>query len=182
MSEHAVDWAFETGRIDARLVDDRDRALYLALNTDPAVMAHIGPALDEADANAKFEKVCGYNAEWPLRARYWQLSDRRSGDAIGVLSVIRDASDAARIELGMMFLPTSQSAGYAAHITREILDRLFDDGWALGIETVVARHAPTNDRVSRLGVTLGFEHVAAGSQTLNEWRMRKAQWLAQRTV
>ncbi len=180
----AIDWRFETPRLHARLVDSRDRDLYRSLYTDPAVMAHIGAVMSHAEADEVFAKVLGYNAETPVRARYWRLSDRSTDDVVGIQSVIRPLADPASLELGMMLLPQSQGQGLGIEASRRFIDLLLGNHWRLDIETVFARHAETNARVARLGATLGFDHVDRSAQPLDdrpaspseEWRLSRQEW------
>ena len=197
MDMHAaavIDWRFETARLQARLVDSRDRDLYRSLYTDPAVMAHIGAVMGEAEADAVFGKVLGYNAETPVRARYWRLSDPGTDDAIGIQSFIRPLADPASLELGMMLLPQSQGQGLGIEASQRFVDLLLGNHWGLDIETVFARHAETNARVARLGATLGFGHVdqsveqpapvespvERSAPPPEEWRLSREEWLVLR--
>jgi RimJ/RimL family protein N-acetyltransferase len=180
VSDTVADWGIESPRIAGRLVDARDRALYRALYTDPVVMAHIGPALDEAAADTVFEQACGYNCEQPMRARYWRLSDRVSDKAIGVQSMLRRTSEPGVIELGLMLLPERQGQRYGLEIAEAMLSLLFEDRWELGATTVTALHAPANHRVGRLGVSLRFESDAPDDAGTQVWRMTRSAWLRRR--
>ena len=173
-----IDWRFETPRIRARLIDSRDRDLYRNLYTDPAVMAHIGAAMSEAEADVVFEKVLGYNAEWPMRARYWHLSDLVSDGPVGLLSNMRAAEDPSQIELGIMLLPQWQGQRIGQEVTRKIIALLMGNCWGLDTEVAFARHASSNVRVGRLGVALEFQSVQQPVSGPAEWRMSKQQWLA----
>lgn len=191
-----IDWRFETLRLQARLVEGCDRDLYRSLYTDVAVMAHIGTVMSEAEADVVFGKVLGYNAETPVRARYWRLSDRGTDDAIGIQSFIRPLADPASLELGMMLLPQSQGQGLGIEASQRFVDLLLGNHWGLDIETVFARHAETNARVARLGATLGFDHVdrpaeqrASVEQPVErpapppeEWRLSREEWRALRAA
>lgn len=173
----AIDWGFETPRVRARLIDARDRALYRALYTDSRMMAHIGPVLDAAAADAVFEKACGYNRESPMRARYWRLADRASDAAIGMQSIVRSGADPGVVELGLMLLPAWQGRRLGVEISDALLQALFGDRWGVGAIAATARHAPGNARVGRLGASLHFEPEAQDDAALHEWRMTKSAWL-----
>lgn len=179
-----IDWSFETPRLQARLVDHRDRDLYRDLYTDPAVMAHIGTVMSDSEADAVFEKVLGYNAEMPVRARYWRLSDRGTDDAIGIQSCIRPIAEPASLELGMMLLPQKQGCGLGVEASRRFIELLLGNRWGLDIEAVFARHTSANARVARLGATLGFDRTAQikrpierSVSTGEEWRLSREEWL-----
>ncbi len=175
-----IDWRFETPRIRARLIDSRDRDLYRSLYTDPAVMAHIGSAMSDAEADVVFENVHGYNAEWPMRARYWRLSEIASGDQAGLLSNLRAPRDPGLIELGIMLLPSWQGQRIGLEVTVKIVDLLMNNEWGLDTEAVIACHASANIRVGRLGAALDFEAVERSVPNSAQWRMSKQQWLARR--
>ena len=110
MSE-AGDWTFSTRRLRARLVDERDRALYRALYSDPGVMAHVGTTLDPDAVDALFAKVCRANAKTSAMARYWRVDAAGADDPIGQVSMIRDADDPRCADLGVMLLPHWQNRG-----------------------------------------------------------------------
>lgn len=171
-----VDWSFQTPRIHARLVDDRDRDLYRSLYTDESVMAHIGAPLSVEDADGVFGKVLGYNAENPLRARYWRLSDIASGSDMGLLSNVRDRHESGVIELGIMLLPSWQGRGMGLEILVKIIDLLMSDRWELDIHTVIARNAPRNLRAACLTSRLGFE-TTASSHAQEGWLLTRQEWL-----
>jgi RimJ/RimL family protein N-acetyltransferase len=174
----AIDWGFETSRIRARLIDSRDRDLYLQLYTDPAVMAHIGATKSEAEAIDVFEKVLGYNAEIPVRARYWRLSQRGSDETVGMQSIVRAAADPATVELGMMLLPQGQGQGLGIEASERMVALLFGNHWRLDTQTVFALHASANARVARLGATLGFQPVDQPAPARAEWRLSREEWRA----
>jgi RimJ/RimL family protein N-acetyltransferase len=173
-----IDWCFESAKIRARLIDSRDRDLYLKLYTDPAVMAHIGATKSEAEAIEVFEKVLGYNAETPVRARYWRLSHRSSDETIGMQSIVRTAADPAIVELGMMLLPQGQGQSFGIEASKRMVALLFGNHWRLDTQSVFALHASANARVARLGATLGFQPVERPALARAEWRLSREQWLA----
>ncbi len=174
----AIDWRFETPRLRARLVDDRDRDLYRNLYADPAVMAHIGAVLNQAEADIVFGKVLRYNVETPVRARYWRLSDIASGDDAGLLSNLRMVEDPGLVELGIMLLPCRQGRRIGLELATKIIDLLMENRWGLDTRTVIARTAPTNARVACLTTQLGFEAIASQNVQQEWWRLTREEWLA----
>lgn len=179
-STNPIDWTFKTARVRARLVDERDRELYRALYTDPAVMAHIGPTMDDVGSDALLQKISRCNTGSTNRTRYWRLSQSSSDHAIGQLSAIFAADDSTVVELGLMLLPANQGQGIGNEVSIRILDLLMGNHWGLNVITVIAQHAGSNFRVSRLGMMLGFEHRGRGEDALEAWRLTKSDWLASR--
>lgn len=175
-----MDWGFETSRLRARLVDDRDQALYRMLYTSADVMAHIGPPFTQADADDLHRKVCGWNSEIPMRARYWRLATRDTDETIGMQSILRVDPETRSVELGLMILPAHQKMKYGFEVTAGILDRLFGVGWALDLDEVVARHLPQNARISKLGNSLGFDSCDLPGPSADGLRMRREVWKSMR--
>ncbi len=177
----ATDWRFAARRLHARLLDERDRGLIHALYTDPAVMAHVGPALSADAADAFFAKLLGWNAEHPVRARFWVYCDLdQEMSYIGLFSATRIADAPSTWELGQMLLPQRQRRGYALEISVRILDLLMSDVWGLGVEVIVGRHAGENTRLLRIGDALRFDRIDPDGQGRETWSLTREAWWARR--
>lgn len=163
-------------------MDARDQALYRMLYTSADVMAHIGPPLTQAEADILHLKVCGWNSEIPMRARYWRLAACDTDETIGMQSILRADSGARSVELGLMILPSHQKMKYGFEVTAGILDRLFDARWALDLDEVVARHLPQNARIGRLGDSLGFDSCVLPGPSAEGLRMRRSVWKSMRAA
>lgn len=172
-----AEWTFASARVQARLIDVRDHGLYCALYTDRAVMAMIGETMDTDAVDALFAKICRHNAEMPVRARFWRLSGIATDEPIGQFSITRDMADASAFELGQMLLPRWQGQGVALEVSRTVIPMLMRDRWALGVQSLYARHAPANARVVRIGETLGFSRGREGGEPLIGWRLERAEWM-----
>jgi RimJ/RimL family protein N-acetyltransferase len=68
-----------TARLDLRLLDERDAALYARLYTCPRVMAQIGPPLDAVAAERAFTAAVAHNRRALPGHRTWTAP--RSGSA-----------------------------------------------------------------------------------------------------
>lgn len=177
----AVDWRFAARRLHARLIDHRDRDLIHALYTDPTVMAHIAPTLTPQAADAFFAKMLGWNAERPVRARFWAYCDfGQEMSYIGLFSATRVADVPSTWELGQMLLPARQRQGFALEISVRILDLLMSDAWGLGVEVIVGRHAGENTRLFRIGDALRFERVDPDDRGREIWSLTREDWWARR--
>lgn len=177
MNGLAVDWAFKTPRIRARLIDENDRELYRSLYGTPEVMVHIGPVMNVQDIDSLFLKVLGWNTEWPMRARFWRMDDV-AGDAVGLFSITRQKQDPATVELGQMLLPYRQGQGYGLESSLYILNILMGDSWGLSIENAIAHNEVENTRVNRIGVLLGFERLRSDvpDDRRVRWRLERGAW------
>ncbi len=173
----SVEWTFETARVRGRLIDARDRDLYRALYMDAAVMAMIGETMAADTVDALFAKICRHNAETPVRARFWRLSAIATDDPVGQFSITRDSAEPSAFELGQMLLPHWQGQGIALEVSRTIIPLLMRDRWALGVQSLFARHAPAHARVGRIGESLGFSRGRVGEDALIAWRLTHADWM-----
>ncbi len=175
-------WSFETARVSGRLFGVQDQALYLALYTDSAVMAHIAAVKSADAAEDIFGKVLNYNADPAARARYWHLSHRRTGDEIGLLALIRDAKVPTRGELGVMLLPAWQHRGVGLQALTAVVDGVMLARWPLGIDELIGRHAGDNPAAGRMVEALGFERLSETDEGavpgLLAWRLRSRDWPA----
>lgn len=171
----AVDWGYAARHVGARLVDDRDRALYRALYSDAAVMAHVGAALAPEAADALFAKVCAANAKTPAMARYWRVDDARGGGPIGQVSMLRAAADPRCADLGVMLLPQWQNRGVGLSALAGLVDALLSDRWPLHLDVLTARHAAANPNAGRLTGALGFV-VASADEAEVLWRLDRRDW------
>lgn len=171
----AGDWTFSTRRLRARLVDERDRALYRALYSDAGVMAHVGTTLDPDAVDALFAKVCRANAKTSAMARYWRVDAAGADDPIGQVSMIRVADDPRCADLGVMLLPRWQNRGVGLSALAGLVDALLSERWPLGLETLTARHAADNPNAGRLTGALGFV-VASADEAEVLWRLDRRDW------
>lgn len=177
-----IDWRFDTPRLHGRLVDERDRDFYRALYTDPAMMVHIGPPLARDAADALHAKVCAWNRETPMRARYWRMALHDTDEAVGMQSILRSDDAPRSVELGLMVLPPFRGRHFGLEITAGVLDALFDPRWALDLDTVIARHVPGNLGVGRLGELLQFDACRLPGPDASGLRMTRALWAAVRAA
>ncbi len=174
-----IDWRFETARVSGRLVGDGDIDLYVGLYADATVMRHIAETMSVSDAVAVFDKARKHNANPAVRARYWHLSHQRTGQTLGLAALVRDAAVSTRGELGLMLLPQAQRTGVGLQVLRRVIDGVLLQQWKLGMDEVIARYAPENLDIHRLGEYLGFEKfdVDTPSGSLG-WRMTASVWVS----
>jgi [ribosomal protein S5]-alanine N-acetyltransferase len=175
-----TDWSFLQGRVAGRLFVESDRALYVALYTDPTVMAHVGPPMAQGDAGAAFEKVLQHNRNPAARARYWRLSHTASGEAIGLFALVRDAADAVDAEVGVMLLPAWQNRGAGVRALEGVVDGVMSGRWLPGIDVLIGRHAADNPNAGRLTEALGFRRGAEDAAGRVVWRLDRGLWAARR--
>lgn len=99
---------------------EADRALYVGLYTDPAVMRHIGPPWCPARAEADFHAALAL----PVRALGEGMQRRVvrvAGRGVGLLAVDQRAGV---VELGLMLHPDWQGRGIGTRVFRAALSAL----------------------------------------------------------
>ena len=131
-----------------------DEAMYCALYTDPAVMAHIGAPLAPEAARRQFASARLRNADPAGEQRRWSVMDRASGHALGLVALLRDPDDAANAELGVMLLPAAHGRGMARELNDAVLGYAF--GRDRGLRRVWARHATGHAAAAAALAASGF--------------------------
>lgn len=161
--------ALRTERLVLRRWRDADRDAFHALNSDPAVMATIGPVMSRPESDAFMNRIEDrFDA---LGFGLWCVE--RAGEPIGftgfMLPWFRDG-----VEIGWRIRSEHWGHGYATEAARACLDHGFAPVAAggLGFAEVISFTAVTNTRSRRVMEKLGlrrdpdadFEHpgVPAG--------------------
>lgn len=173
-----IDWAFETDRVRGRLVAEGDVDLYVGLYADASVMRHIAETMSADAAADMFAKALRHNANPAARARYWHLSHQRTGQALGLAALVRDATVPSRGELGLMLLPQAQHTGAGMQALGGVIDGALSQRWRLGMDEVTGRHVAGNIGAARLIEHLGFEPFDIATPGSIGWRMTADAWRA----
>lgn len=178
-AEAVLDWTFAGPRVTGRLVDARDRDLYHALYTSPAIMAEIGPVMTVEQADATFENACRHNARAAAitRAHYWLIARTTTGASTGIISLVRNPNDDRCGLLGTMLLPEWQNRGVGLMGLAGVVAGVLSARWPLGIDLLLGYHALSNPNSGRLTEGLGFTRMPdEGDQGV--WRMACNEWPA----
>ena len=151
--------SFDTPRLRLRLLQPVDEALYCALYTDPGVMEHVGSPLSADAARRGFSDARRRNAAADGTQRRWAVLDRGSGEALGLLALLRDPLDPDDAELGVMLLPAAHGRGFAREISGAVVAHAFGPGgW--GLRRLWARHAPGHAAAAGVLQASGFQPAA----------------------
>ncbi|MBL8255571.1 MAG: GNAT family N-acetyltransferase [Pseudoxanthomonas mexicana] len=103
----------EAKEIRLRLLDSRDKALYLFAFTDRGMMRFVGEPVGDERAEKAFSRACALNLMQNLKARTWVVEVGPSGDAAGLLSISVKGASA---EIGGMILPRWQGLGISGAV------------------------------------------------------------------
>ena len=143
-----------TPRLRLRRWRDADRAAFHDLNSDPAVMATIGPVMSRAESDAFMNRIEQRFGEHPFGLWCVDLG----GEAIGFtgLSVpwFRDG-----VEVGWRLRSEFWGHGYAPEAATECLRYAFDE---VGLDEVISFTAVTNDKSRRVMEKIGLVRDLAG--------------------
>lgn len=162
--------AIAQGGMTLRLLDERDRALYLALYTCPRVMRHIGAPLSEPDATAAFARTVAHNLRASPGHRTFAIDG--PGGAAGIGALHRAG---ARAEIGLMLLP-SKWDGRHSHRAMQALAAHAFDAMALQALDAVCRLGPNVRPCMRLVAPLGFVDAHAVRPGTRQWQLTRARW------
>jgi RimJ/RimL family protein N-acetyltransferase len=143
-----------TARLRLRHWRDDDRAAFHSLNSDPAVMATIGPVMSRAESDAFMNRIEQRFTEQPFGLWCVDLD----GEPIGFtgLSIpwFRDG-----VEVGWRIRSEHWGHGYAPEAARECLRYAFGE---LELDEVISFTAESNTKSRRVMEKLGLERDEAG--------------------
>jgi RimJ/RimL family protein N-acetyltransferase len=148
------DGRVHTERLVLRRWRDGDRDAFFALNSDPVVMATIGPVMDRTQSDAFLDRI-----ETAFDERGFGLwCVDLHGESIGFtgLSVpwFRDG-----VEVGWRIRSSFWGRGYAPEAARAALRVAFDD---VGLDEVISFTAVINHRSRRVMEKIGLTRDLAG--------------------
>ena len=133
---------------------DADRPAFFDLNSDPVVMATIGPVMDRAQSDGLMDRI---EAGFDVRAfGLWCVE--LDGTSIGFTGLtvpwFRDG-----VEVGWRIRSAWWGHGYAPEAARAVLAVAFDD---LRLDEVISFTVVTNHRSRRVMEKIGMTRDAAG--------------------
>lgn len=137
-----------TERLRLRRWTDADRGAFHALNSDPAVMATIGPVMTRGESDAFMNRIEARFDE--LGYGLWCVD--LDGDSIGFTGLavpwFRDG-----VEVGWRLRSEHWGNGYAPEAARACLRYAFD---VVGLDEVISFTARTNTKSQRVMEKLGM--------------------------
>jgi RimJ/RimL family protein N-acetyltransferase len=143
-----------TARLRLRHWREADRPAFHALNSDPAVMATIGPVMSRSESDAFMNRIEQRFTEHPFGLWCVDLH----GEPIGFtgLSIpwFRDG-----VEIGWRIRSEHWGHGYAPEAARECLRYAFGE---LELDEVISFTAETNDKSQRVMSKIGLVRDYAG--------------------
>jgi RimJ/RimL family protein N-acetyltransferase len=147
-----------TDRLLLRRWTERDRAAFHALNSDPAVMATIGPVMSRAESDAFMNRIEARFDEHGFGLWCVERVDGGDGEPIGFTGLavpwFRDG-----VEVGWRLRHEHWGHGYATEAARACLDLGFGP---LGLDEVISFTARTNVRSQRVMEKLGMTRDESG--------------------
>lgn len=175
-----------TERLVLRRWRETDRDAFHALNSDPAVMATIGPVMSRAESDAFLNRIEHRFDEHGFGLWCVELD----GEAIGFTGFMvpwfRDG-----VEIGWRIRSEHWGRGYAPEAARHCLAVGFAevDNGGYGFDEVISFTAATNDKSRRVMDKIGLRHdpegdfdhpgTSEGSPLRRHvlYRMTREQWL-----
>jgi RimJ/RimL family protein N-acetyltransferase len=96
--------------VHLRPLGARDEDFYVAIYTDPARLAQVGPPLDDAAARRSFAAALREAARPAPRRRLWVIAEGAPGVDVGLIGLIGDAH---QVEMGAVVQASCQGRGLA---------------------------------------------------------------------
>lgn len=179
MRHEARPVAFETTRLLARALDERDEQLYCDLFADADTMRFIGRTWSREQAVRAFRAACRAMRRLATgRDVFLTLIDKAARSGVGLCS-IQDIDAAARLaELGLMLKPVACGQGYAKEILAAATSWAFQ---ALPIDELRVRFATTHASAERVALGTGYTRNGYATQPetmLCSWSARRESWSA----
>lgn len=143
-----------TGRLALRGWRDDDRAAFHAMNSDPVVMATIGPVMSRAKSDAFMNRITQHFADHGFGVWCVELDGEPIGYTGFMVPWFRDG-----VEIGWRIRSEHWGRGIAPEAAHECLRHGFED---LGFDEVISFTAVTNTRSRRVMDKVGLVHDPAG--------------------
>ena len=147
-----------TERLLLRRWTERDRHAFHALNSDPEVMATIGPVMSRAESDAFMNRIESRFGEHGFGLWCVDLVDGGGGEPIGFTGLavpwFRDG-----VEVGWRLRSEHWGHGYAPEAAHACLEFGFG---TLGLDEVISFTARTNTKSRRVMQKLGMTHDESG--------------------
>ena len=178
----------QSERLILRAWQDRDRAPYFELASDPVVMQHLTLLATREASDAWIDRHRGQLAEHGFA--YWAVELRATSRLVGAVGLSRvnyDAHFTPAIGVGWRLAQPYWGHGYASEAAHTALEHGFEE---LGLEEIVAVTIPANIRsqqvMRRLGMTYSpaddFDHPRLPEghprRRCMLCRMTRRDWLA----
>ena len=149
-----------TERLILRPWEDRDRAPYHAIKSDPRVMATLGPLQSRAESDATLDRLRARLDEWGYS--FWAMERRADGVLLGYCGLVHPPAGtpvAGELEIGWGLGVQHWGQGYA----REAAAATLDWAWAnTARDRVVAITTPGNVASWGLMERLGMSRLVDG--------------------
>jgi RimJ/RimL family protein N-acetyltransferase len=168
---------FETTRLVARALDERDEQLYCDLFADADIMRFIGAPWSRESAARAFRVACrAMQGRAAGRDVFLTPIDKAARASVGLCS-IQDIDAAVRCaELGLMLKQVACGQGFAKETLAAATSWAFR---ALPIDELRVRFATTHESAERVALGTGYTRNGYATQAeamLSSWSARRDSW------
>jgi RimJ/RimL family protein N-acetyltransferase len=170
----------QSKRLEFRLIEAGDEALYYGLFTDAKNVKHFCAPLSAEKAKQSFAKALAVSAVKPLKQRITSIVDKGSKKTIGIAS-IRLVDPVNRIaEVGILLKPNAQAQRFATEASLALINSAFRWHTIDGITAQVAVGHKVGERlVKTLGYARGADIAPSGDcGPRTSWSIGRESWAA----
>lgn len=148
----------QTSRLIIRNWRDNDRAIFHALNADPAVMQYFPTTLNRKEADLRFERLQTMITETGFG--FYALEEKASCRTIGMCGLLKTNLEPFikknTVEIGWRLLPPFWGKGYITEAAKAILAYGFQK---LDLEEIISFAVKDNKRSVAVMQRLGMVHL-----------------------
>ena len=169
---------FATERLDHRLLESADAAVFCDLYTDPETMRFIGPPLSAQRAARAFRHALRLSHRPHSDRQFFAMFDRQTARCAGIGSLQQIDLVQGRAEAGLLITTPCRAQGYATEALRGLISHAFhtyalDEVWV----QIAVVHTVVEKLVISVGLHRGAEVAADADHFATRiWSIRRHAW------
>lgn len=134
-------------------VAKNDADFFVEIYTDPHVMKHIGPAFNQEEAMAIFNRCLNQITKDNPQYLFYVIKSKQKDEKLGIVGMLYNQPEKNCVELGVMIAKSYINKAYAYKALRLLIQHVFT---AFKVRVVVMICNESNTAASRISRGLGF--------------------------
>lgn len=157
---------FETDNLLVRQFTEDDAESFYLLNSNEQVMRYIRPVKSREACDLFLAENIRHYKEQPGTGR-WAVADKKSGDIIGMFSLLSIEDEAGKLHIGYALLPAHWNKGYATVLLKAGSDWFFRNPSNEILYAITLKENVASEKVLQ---KCGFSLAAAYKDNENLWK------------